>query len=111
MNVPLMVGVGGAIYVFVLASNPRPGWTRRSGTEWVFRVMQDLSRVKRLGVLPGFLSTWCCAKRCGGRVIKFVNVGLTYPNLVHACATSTCISPSRSSCLSSARPAAARAAC
>ncbi len=51
-----MVGVGGAIDVFAGIKSRAPGWMRRSGTEWVFRVLQDLSRVKRLGVLPGFLS-------------------------------------------------------
>lgn len=55
LSVPLMVGVGGALEVFAGVKRRAPRWVQRAGIEWAYRSMADISRYKRLGVLPRFV--------------------------------------------------------
>jgi N-acetylglucosaminyldiphosphoundecaprenol N-acetyl-beta-D-mannosaminyltransferase len=55
LNTPLMVGVGGALDVFSGRKQRAPRWAKRAGLEWAYRTFQDLSRLKRIGVLPRFV--------------------------------------------------------
>jgi N-acetylglucosaminyldiphosphoundecaprenol N-acetyl-beta-D-mannosaminyltransferase len=55
LRVPLLIGVGGALEVFAGHKLRAPEWVRHSGIEWAFRTTQDISRLKRLGVLPRFI--------------------------------------------------------
>lgn len=52
---PIMIGVGGALEVFAGKRSRAPQWMRGTGLEWAFRSMQDVSRFKRLGLLPRFV--------------------------------------------------------
>jgi N-acetylglucosaminyldiphosphoundecaprenol N-acetyl-beta-D-mannosaminyltransferase len=54
MGVPLLIGVGGALEVFAGLKPRAPRWIRQSGFEWAYRTLQDVSRLKRLGILPRF---------------------------------------------------------
>ncbi len=55
LHTPVMVGVGGALEVFAGRRSRAPRWMRGTGLEWAWRSMQDLSRLKRLGLLPRFI--------------------------------------------------------
>jgi N-acetylglucosaminyldiphosphoundecaprenol N-acetyl-beta-D-mannosaminyltransferase len=55
LNVPLMIGVGGALDVFAGLKRRAPRWVQRAGMEWAYRSLADVSRYKRLGVLPVFI--------------------------------------------------------
>jgi len=55
LQVPIMVGVGGALEVFAGRRSRAPRWMRGTGLEWAYRSMQDMSRFKRLGMLPRFV--------------------------------------------------------
>lgn len=55
LHAPVMVGVGGALEVFAGRRARAPKWMRGTGLEWAFRSMQDLTRLKRLGLLPRFI--------------------------------------------------------
>lgn len=51
----VMVGVGGALEIFAGRRTRAPRWMRGTGLEWAYRSMQDMSRFKRLGLLPRFI--------------------------------------------------------
>jgi N-acetylglucosaminyldiphosphoundecaprenol N-acetyl-beta-D-mannosaminyltransferase len=51
----IMVGVGGALEIFAGRRSRAPRWMRGTGLEWAYRSMQDMSRFKRLGLLPKFV--------------------------------------------------------
>jgi N-acetylglucosaminyldiphosphoundecaprenol N-acetyl-beta-D-mannosaminyltransferase len=55
VQAPLMIGVGGALEVFAGEKRRAPRWAQRAGMEWAYRSMTDISRYKRLGVLPRFV--------------------------------------------------------
>jgi N-acetylglucosaminyldiphosphoundecaprenol N-acetyl-beta-D-mannosaminyltransferase len=55
LETAVMVGVGGALEVFAGRRTRAPQWMRGTGLEWAFRSMQDMSRFKRLGLLPRFI--------------------------------------------------------
>jgi N-acetylglucosaminyldiphosphoundecaprenol N-acetyl-beta-D-mannosaminyltransferase len=55
LGVPLLIGVGGALEVFGGCKPRAPQWVRHSGIEWAYRTTQDMSRLKRLSVLPRFI--------------------------------------------------------
>lgn len=65
MGVPLMIGVGGAFEVFAGRKTRAPKLLRVAGLEWAYRTTQDVSRLKRLGVLPRFV--WLVFKEAVGR--------------------------------------------
>jgi N-acetylglucosaminyldiphosphoundecaprenol N-acetyl-beta-D-mannosaminyltransferase len=57
LAVPLLIGVGGSLEVYSGEKPRAPELIRRSGMEWAYRSILDISRLKRLGVLPGFVMT------------------------------------------------------
>jgi N-acetylglucosaminyldiphosphoundecaprenol N-acetyl-beta-D-mannosaminyltransferase len=55
LGAKLLIGVGGALEVFAGHKLRAPRWVRHSGIEWAYRTTQDVSRLRRLGVLPRFI--------------------------------------------------------
>ncbi len=56
LGVPAMVGVGGA-FDFVAGTIKRaPGWMRRAGLEWLYRLLREPWRWRRQLALPRFLA-------------------------------------------------------
>jgi N-acetylglucosaminyldiphosphoundecaprenol N-acetyl-beta-D-mannosaminyltransferase len=54
LGVPVSIGVGGA-FDFLAGRVPRaPAWMRRLGIEWLFRLMRQPWRARRMAVLPVF---------------------------------------------------------
>ena len=52
LGVGVAIGVGGA-FDFLTGRVPRaPGWMRRAGLEWLFRLVRQPWRVRRMAVLP-----------------------------------------------------------
>jgi N-acetylglucosaminyldiphosphoundecaprenol N-acetyl-beta-D-mannosaminyltransferase len=59
LNVPVMIGVGGSFDVISGQLKRAPRWMQRSGFEWLYRFLQQPSRLPRLTALPLFvLETW-----------------------------------------------------
>jgi N-acetylglucosaminyldiphosphoundecaprenol N-acetyl-beta-D-mannosaminyltransferase len=53
-GVPVAMGVGGA-FDYLTGRVPRaPGWMRRAGLEWLYRLGRQPWRLKRMAVLPGY---------------------------------------------------------
>ena len=55
LRTPLMIGVGGALDVLSGTVKRTPGWTRRAGLEWVWRVGTDPKRWHRAPRLVAFV--------------------------------------------------------
>ncbi len=54
VEVPVAVGVGGA-FDYLTGRVPRaPAWMRRAGLEWLFRLVRQPWRVRRMAVLPRY---------------------------------------------------------
>jgi len=52
LGVAVAIGVGGA-FDYLTGRVPRaPGWMRRAGVEWLFRLIRQPWRIKRMAVLP-----------------------------------------------------------
>jgi len=52
LGVPLAIGVGGA-FDYLTGRVPRaPAWMRRAGLEWLFRLVRQPWRIRRMAVLP-----------------------------------------------------------
>jgi N-acetylglucosaminyldiphosphoundecaprenol N-acetyl-beta-D-mannosaminyltransferase len=52
IEVPVAIGVGGA-FDYLTGRIPRaPGWMRRAGMEWLFRLVRQPWRLRRMAVLP-----------------------------------------------------------
>ena len=51
----VMIGVGGSVDVYAGAVRRAPVIFRKLGLEWLYRVIQEPERIKRLAVLPAFL--------------------------------------------------------
>ena len=47
--------VGGSFDVFAGKVNRAPKWMLSLGLEWLYRVLKEPWRIKRLGVIPKFL--------------------------------------------------------
>ena len=57
LNVKLMAGLGGSLDVFAgLARRAPKGW-QKLGLEWLYRLLEDPKRIKRMIVLPKFMFT------------------------------------------------------
>ena len=54
LGVPLALGVGGAFDYLAGRVRRAPGWMRQAGLEWLFRLVRQPWRVKRMAVLPIF---------------------------------------------------------
>ena len=53
-GVPVAMGVGGS-FDYLTGRVPRaPGWMRRAGLEWLYRLVRQPWRLKRMAVLPGY---------------------------------------------------------
>jgi N-acetylglucosaminyldiphosphoundecaprenol N-acetyl-beta-D-mannosaminyltransferase len=53
-GVPVAMGVGGS-FDYLTGRVPRaPGWMRRAGLEWLYRLGRQPWRLKRMAVLPGY---------------------------------------------------------
>jgi N-acetylglucosaminyldiphosphoundecaprenol N-acetyl-beta-D-mannosaminyltransferase len=55
LGVPVMVGVGGAFDFAAGVTKRAPAWMRRSGLEWLYRLLREPWRWRRQLVLPRFL--------------------------------------------------------
>lgn len=54
LNVPLAIGVGGSFDYVVGRAKRAPEWMRRSGIEWLFRLLRQPRRWRRMLALPQF---------------------------------------------------------
>jgi N-acetylglucosaminyldiphosphoundecaprenol N-acetyl-beta-D-mannosaminyltransferase len=52
LGVPVAVGVGGAFDYLSGRVARAPAWMRRAGLEWLFRLIRQPWRIKRMAVLP-----------------------------------------------------------
>ena len=55
MNAPVSLGVGGSFDVYSGKFERAPLWVQRIGMEWLYRVIIDPSRWKRMGYVPRFM--------------------------------------------------------
>jgi len=59
LDVPVMIGVGGSFDVISGQLQRAPRWMQRTGMEWLFRLLQQPSRLPRMSALPRFvLAAW-----------------------------------------------------
>ena len=59
LGVPAMFGVGGSFDVISGRLHRAPHWMQRTGLEWLYRLLQQPSRLPRLTALPRFiLAAW-----------------------------------------------------
>ncbi len=54
-NIKIFMGVGGVFDVFAGKVNRAPKWMISCGLEWLYRVIKEPSRIRRLGAIPKFL--------------------------------------------------------
>ena len=54
LGVPVMIGVGGSFDVMSGRLKRAPGWMQRAKLEWLYRLMQEPTRWRRMLVLPKF---------------------------------------------------------
>lgn len=54
LGVPLLMGVGGSFDYVAGSAKRAPLWMRRTGLEWLFRLIRQPWRWRRMGVLPRF---------------------------------------------------------
>jgi N-acetylglucosaminyldiphosphoundecaprenol N-acetyl-beta-D-mannosaminyltransferase len=55
LNVPVSLGVGGSFDVIAGETRRAPMWVRNAGLEWLYRFIQQPTRVKRMMALPRFV--------------------------------------------------------
>jgi len=55
LRVPVAIGVGGSFDVFSGRVRRAPAWMQRRGLEWVFRLLQDPRKWRKVAILPRFL--------------------------------------------------------
>jgi N-acetylglucosaminyldiphosphoundecaprenol N-acetyl-beta-D-mannosaminyltransferase len=55
LNVPVSLGVGGSFDVIAGETKRAPMWIRNAGLEWLYRFIQQPTRVKRMMALPRFV--------------------------------------------------------
>ncbi len=53
-SVRLAMGVGGSLDVWAGRTPRAPGWMRRAGLEWLFRLLREPRRARRMLALPAF---------------------------------------------------------
>jgi len=56
LGVPVCIGVGGSFDVIAGKVKRAPGWVRRAKLEWLYRLVQEPKRYKRMLALPGFVA-------------------------------------------------------
>ncbi len=62
LRVPVAVGVGGTFDIWSGSSLRAPHWMQRLGLEWLFRLLQEPRRIRRMAALPRFV-IWVLASR------------------------------------------------
>lgn len=55
LNVPVMIGVGGSFDVYAGVVRRAPRWLQQSGLEWLWRLLQDPRKIKKVRNLPRFV--------------------------------------------------------
>ena len=55
LNVPVMIGVGGSFDVMAGRLKRAPAWMQRYKLEWLYRLIQEPKRFRRMLVLPRFV--------------------------------------------------------
>jgi len=55
LNIPVVVMIGGSLDVLSGELKRAPLWMRRSGIEWLYRVIREPGRLRRISKLPVFL--------------------------------------------------------
>ncbi len=63
LNVPISIGVGGTFDVLAGTAKRAPGWMRRLGLEWLYRLIKEPSRANRMLALPKFVLAYSCTKK------------------------------------------------
>ena len=66
LQVKLMAGLGGSLDSFAGTVKRAPKWMIDLSLEWLYRLIKEPKRFKRMLRLPKFLWAVCC-KRIGGR--------------------------------------------
>jgi N-acetylglucosaminyldiphosphoundecaprenol N-acetyl-beta-D-mannosaminyltransferase len=54
LGVPVMIGVGGSFDVYGGVVKRAPKWLQRIGCEWLWRLIQDPRKIKKVRNLPRF---------------------------------------------------------
>nr|WP_269438337.1 WecB/TagA/CpsF family glycosyltransferase [Phosphitispora fastidiosa] len=54
-GIPVSIGVGGSFDVFAGAAKRAPQWVQDAGVEWLYRLVRQPSRFRRMLQLPRFL--------------------------------------------------------
>ncbi|MDN5345163.1 MAG: N-acetylglucosaminyldiphosphoundecaprenol N-acetyl-beta-D-mannosaminyltransferase [Clostridia bacterium] len=66
LQVPVAMGVGGSFDVLAGVARRAPAWVQRLNLEWLYRVVKEPKRVKRIMALPKFMiAVWQEARRQG----------------------------------------------
>ena len=55
LSVPLAIGVGGSLDIFAGTASLAPGFFRRNGLEWLYRLIREPWRFKRMMRLPQYV--------------------------------------------------------
>lgn len=55
LGVPVLIGVGGSFDVYAGVVKRAPRWLRNSGFEWLWRLLQDPRKIKKVRNLPRFV--------------------------------------------------------
>ena len=55
IHAPLMIGLGGALDIFAGDVPRAPALMRRLGLEWLYRLIIEPKRIRRMAVIPLFL--------------------------------------------------------
>jgi N-acetylglucosaminyldiphosphoundecaprenol N-acetyl-beta-D-mannosaminyltransferase len=55
LGVCIAIGVGGSMDIFSGKVKRAPIWMQNHGLEWIFRLCQDPSKIKKVAILPKFL--------------------------------------------------------
>jgi N-acetylglucosaminyldiphosphoundecaprenol N-acetyl-beta-D-mannosaminyltransferase len=62
LQVPVMIGVGGALDFLAGVTRRAPRWVRRAGLEWLHRLLQEPWRWRRQMALPRFVLLVACQR-------------------------------------------------
>ncbi len=67
MRVPVAIGVGGTLDFIAGVRKRAPVWMQRRGLEWLFRLLQEPRRWRRMLALPRFAGRVACTRLSRGR--------------------------------------------
>ncbi|MFN4032221.1 MAG: WecB/TagA/CpsF family glycosyltransferase [Fimbriimonadales bacterium] len=63
LGVPVMIGVGGSFDVYAGVVRRAPRWMQRTGCEWLWRLIQDPRKIRKVRNLPRFAwQVWRAAR-------------------------------------------------